>query len=64
MKRYGRRVYNHSYACPSTIGQRKEYVEIFDSNLKPLMGNFEMVYTRNEKGRAEILRCRRRSYIA
>lgn len=39
--------YSNSYACPSLIGQRKEYVEIFKENLKDRVGSFEIVFTRN-----------------
>jgi len=55
--------YYHSYACPSVIAAKKEYAEIFTEYLRKSTGKFSLVYTRNEKGREELLKCRRRSYI-
>lgn len=59
-KRYN---YVLSFACPSVIGKKKEYVEILSEKLKATTGNFEPVYTHREDGRKLILKCRRRSYI-
>lgn len=64
MKRFDIRNYRNSFACPSIIGQRREYVETFKNKLKGRIGNFELIYTRNEKGRSVILSCRRASYIS
>ena len=55
--------YYHSYACPSVIAAKKEYAEIFTGYLSKSTGKFSLVYTRNENGREELLKCRRRSYI-
>ncbi len=55
--------YRYSFACPSIIGRKKEYVEILAQKLKSTTGNFQPVYTRNENGRALILKCRKNSYI-
>ena len=63
MKRYGKLSYKDSYACPSVIGQRKEFVEILKNKLSSQIGIFEIAYTRNENGRDLILRCRRKAYI-
>lgn len=55
--------YKLSFACPSIIGKKKEYVEVFVSNLKDSSGRFDAVYTHRENGREFILRCRQNSYI-
>lgn len=55
--------YRISFACPSVIGRKKEYVDILSHNLKSSCGKFETVYTRKENGRKIILLCRRNSYI-
>ncbi len=55
--------YRLSFACPSIIGRKKEYVEVLAQKLKNSTGKFEPVYTRNENGRAFILKCRKHSYI-
>jgi len=59
----GRKNYEYSMSCPSFIAQKKEYVEIFTTQLKGRLGRFDMVYTRNENGRKEILKCRKKSFI-
>ncbi len=55
--------YELSFACPSIIGKKKEYVEVLAEELKSTTGTFEPVYTHHEDGRRLILRCRKRSYI-
>ncbi len=55
--------YQYSFACPSIIGKKREYVEILAEKLKYSTGKFIPIYTRNENGRAFILKCRKRSYI-
>ena len=60
LKRYN---YTFSFACPSIIGKKKEYVEILAEKLKATTGNFEPVYTHREDGRRLILKCRKYSYI-
>lgn len=52
-----------SFACPTVIGKKKEYVELLAARLKRATGRFEPVYTYREGGRQLILRCRRRSYV-
>mgnify|MGYP003500554812 FL=1 len=59
-KRYN---YELSFACPSILGKKKEYVEVLAEKLKATTGNFEPVYTHREDGRRLILKCRKRSYI-
>ena len=60
-KRYN---YELSFACPSIIGKKKEYVEVLAKKLKATTGNFEPIYTHREDGRRLILKCRKHSYIA
>lgn len=55
--------YNLSFACPSIIGKKREYVEVLAEQLKATTGNFEPVYVHKENGRKLILKCRKRSYI-
>lgn len=59
-KRYN---YELSFACPSIIGKKKEYVEVLAEKLKVTTGDFEPVYTHREDGRNLILKCRKHSYI-
>lgn len=60
IKRYN---YELSFACPSIMGKKKEYVEVLAEKLKATTGKFEPVYTHREDGRRLILKCRKRSYI-
>jgi hypothetical protein len=62
-KKFKRYNYELSFACPSIIGKKKEYVEVLAEKLKATTGNFEPVYTHREDGRRLILKCRKRSYI-
>ncbi len=55
--------YTQSYACPSVIGVKQEYAATLAAHVKRVSGAFACVYTRSEKGRRELLKCRRRSYI-
>ncbi len=59
-KRYN---YELSFACPSIIGKRVEYVEVLAKYLKHTTANFQPVYAHREKGRELILKCRKKSYI-
>lgn len=62
--RNGRYKYRYSFACPSIIGKKKEFVEILAWRLKSTTGNFEPVFVHRADGRKIILRCRKRSYIS
>ncbi len=55
--------YEDSFACPAAIAGRKENVELLAHYLRTSTGNFTPLYTRNEEGRAHLLRARKRSYI-
>jgi superfamily II DNA or RNA helicase len=55
--------YSQSYACPSIISVKKEYVEILQDHLQSKAGQFKIQFTRSEEGRKMLLKCRRMSYI-
>ncbi len=55
--------YALSFACPTVIGKKKEYVEVLSGHLKKTVGKFEAVYTHREDGRKLILKCRKHSYV-
>lgn len=61
--RFNEYKYELSFACPSVIGKKREYVEVLAEKLKATTGNFEPVYVHKENGRKLILKCRKRSYI-
>lgn len=50
-------------ACPEAFGSKREFAEIFAKNLKKSLGNVDMIYTRGEKGKALLRKCRRNAYI-
>lgn len=56
--------YRYALACPNVLGSKQEYAELFAAKLKKSTGRLEVVYTRNEKGRAFIRKCRRNAYIS
>lgn len=49
------------YAVPEAFAKRKEDVEAFYSCVKPYMGKYDLVYTRNENGRKMLLEARMKS---
>jgi len=55
--------YSETYSVPKLIGLKKEFVEIFQSNLKRSSGNFMLIYTHSEKGRKALLKARRTSRL-
>jgi len=55
--------YSQSYACPSIIGVNKESAEILAGYLKKAGGFYQPCFTRNEKGKKLLTKCRRKSYI-
>ena len=59
-KRYN---YRYSFACPTVIGKKKEYVAVLAERLKATTGRFEPVYAHRDGGRRLILKCRKHSYI-
>ncbi len=54
----------YSFACPTVIGRKKEYVEILAKNLKKSLGNMDVVYVHSEEGRRLILECRQKSFLS
>lgn len=58
-----RRDYIKSFSCPSVIGVKKENVAVLAKHLKATTGTFELVFTRSESGRKELIKCRKLSYI-
>ena len=55
--------YQNSFACPAILGQKKEMVEAFKNNLLGRIGKFEIFYTRNEEGRKNLIKCKKKSFI-
>lgn len=55
--------FGRSYACPSILGGKKENAVVFQKCLKELHSPYTLVYTRSEKGRKDLLKCRRKSYV-
>ena len=43
------------YCVPECFGKRKEDAEMFYGYLKPYIGQYEVIYTRNERGKALLL---------
>lgn len=61
--KFGGYNYGLSFACPSIIGKKKEFVEVLAEKLRATTGNFKPVYTHREDGRKLILKCRKKAYI-
>ena len=62
-KKYKKLDYKNSFACPAIFGQKKEIVEVFKNNLRGRIGEFEILYTRNEIGRKKLIKCKKQSFI-
>lgn len=64
IKIFGIKKFNYtiSYTCPQIIATKKEYVQIFIKHLHKI-GDFSFIYTRQIKGRKELLKCRQYSYL-
>ena len=63
LKKKGELNYSQSFACPSILGKKKAMVELFSDNLNGRVGDFEIIYTRNDEGRETLLKCRKLSFI-
>ena len=63
LKKKGILNYKQSFACPSILGKKKAMVELFSDNLRGRVGDFEIVYTRNDDGREILLKCKKLSFI-
>ncbi len=55
--------FTQSFACPSIIGNKKESAELLADNLRRKSDNFNVIYTRNENGRKQLLKAKKLSYI-
>ena len=55
--------YRRALACPSILGTKQEYAQALAKNLKKATGRMVVVYTRTEKGKSFIKKCRRRAFI-
>jgi len=53
----------NALACPNELGVNKDYVTLLADNLKRTAGKLGVVYTRNERGRKLLKKCRKRAYI-
>ena len=58
VKSKGYKGINGYYAVPECFAKRKEDAMLFVQCMKPYIGSYELVYTRSEKGRLELLRAR------
>jgi len=54
---------NDFYAVPECFGKRKEDAQKFYECVKPYIGKFELVYTRNEAGRPILLEGRMKALV-
>ena len=55
VKRKGHKGLNGFYAIPNCFAKKKEDAERFEKCMHPYIGNYDCVYTRNEKGRELLL---------
>ena len=53
------RLPSQSYACPALLAAKKETAELLRRELEKSGDRFELVYTRTEEGRRQLLDCRR-----
>jgi superfamily II DNA or RNA helicase len=55
--------YKSALVCPSALGANKEYADRLADNLKRTTGKLRVVFTRNQKGRKFLRKCRKKAYI-
>ena len=55
VKRKNRKGLNGFYAIPNCFSKKKEDAERFAKCMHPYIGNYDCIYTRNEKGRELLL---------
>ena len=55
VKSWGHKGINSFYAIPNCFSKKKEDAERFAKCMHPYIGNYDCVYTRNEKGRKLLL---------
>jgi len=62
-RRLGLYDYRRALACPTVLGTKQEYAQTFSKKLKKATGSMQAVYTRTDKGRAFIKKCRRHAFV-
>ena len=55
--------FTQSFSCPSVLGSKKEYAELLADYLKKKSDNFNVIYTRSDNGREQLLKAKKLSYI-
>lgn len=55
--------YTLSFACPTVLGKKKEYVQVLARHLLASTGRFVPIFAHREDGRALTIKCRNRAYI-
>lgn len=55
---------NGFYCVPEAFGKKKEEAERFYQNIRPYVGDYQLVYTRNEAGRKVLLEAKANSLAA
>ena len=60
---FGRHHYRIAFAVPGIIGANGGNVAILARHLAASTGKFDVVFTRSETGRRELLKCRRRAIV-
>lgn len=58
VKTKGYKGVNGYYAVPEYFAKRKEDALLFVQSMKPYIGSYDLVYTRSEEGRSQLLRAR------
>ena len=58
VKSKGYKGINGYYAVPECFAKRKEDAMIFVQSMKPYIGSYDLVYTRSEEGRSQLLKAR------
>ena len=62
-ERFGVFSYYRAMACPEILAARGEYAEGLARNLRRTTGRLNAVYTRTERGRRFLLRCRKSAFV-
>lgn len=52
-----------SFICPTILGQKKEYALVFQKHLKKVIGNTNLIYTRNANGIKALIQCYQEGYM-
>ena len=51
------------YCVPEIFGRQKERALIFEKQMRKVLGNYRVVYTRTPEGRKTLLRARTKSFV-